>query len=64
MTTSITRSSHTMSLIDGEIVEENDLGWSGRHVTAEQRAHPQGPSPSSSSYPPTGTPRTSAAARP
>ena len=34
MTTSVTRSAHTMSLLDGEIVEENDLG-SMRRVTAD-----------------------------
>jgi oxalate decarboxylase len=34
MTTSITRSTHTMSLLDGEIVEESDLG-SMRRVTAD-----------------------------
>jgi oxalate decarboxylase len=34
MTTSIARSSHTMSLLDGEIVEESDLG-SMRRVTAD-----------------------------
>ena len=34
MTTSITRSSHTMSLLDGEIVEESDLG-SMRRITAD-----------------------------
>ena len=63
MTTSITRSSHTMSLIDGEIVEENDLGLhAARH--RRQPAHPQGPSPSSSSSSATSAPRTSASARP
>ena len=34
MTTSITRSAHTMSLLDGEVVEESDLG-SMRRVTAD-----------------------------
>jgi oxalate decarboxylase len=34
MTTSIARSTHTMSLLDGEIVEENDLG-SMRRITAD-----------------------------
>ena len=34
MTTSITRSNHTISLLDGEIVEESDLG-SMRRVTAD-----------------------------
>ncbi|KAA0102273.1 cupin domain-containing protein [Mycolicibacterium sp. P1-18] len=34
MTTSITRSTHTLSLLDGEIVEESDLG-SMRRVTAD-----------------------------
>ena len=34
MTTSITRSSHTLSLLDGEIVEESDLG-SMRRITAD-----------------------------
>ena len=29
MTTSIARSSHTLSLLDGEIVEESDLGRCG-----------------------------------
>jgi hypothetical protein len=32
MTTSITRSTHTLSLLDGEVVEESDLG-SMRRVT-------------------------------
>ncbi len=34
MTTSLTRSAHTLSLLDGEIVEENELG-SMRRVTAD-----------------------------
>ncbi|HEY5840993.1 MAG TPA: cupin domain-containing protein, partial [Mycobacterium sp.] len=34
MTTSIARSSHTLSLLDGEIVEESALG-SMRRVTAD-----------------------------
>ena len=34
MTTSITRSSHTLSLLDGEIVEETELG-SMRRVAAD-----------------------------
>jgi oxalate decarboxylase len=34
MTTSITRSSHTLSLLDGEVVEESELG-SMRRVTAD-----------------------------
>jgi oxalate decarboxylase len=34
MTTSISRSTHTMSLLDGEIVEESDLG-SMRRITAD-----------------------------
>ena len=34
MTTSITRNSHSISLLDGEIVEENDFG-SMRRITAD-----------------------------
>ena len=34
MTTSLTRTSHSMSLLDAEIVEESDLG-SMRRITAD-----------------------------
>ena len=34
MSTSLTRSTHSISLLDGEIVEENDFG-SMRRITAD-----------------------------
>jgi oxalate decarboxylase len=42
MTMSITRSSHTISLLDGEIVEESELG-SMRRVTADNFPILKGP---------------------